>query len=535
MLRTLVFPCWFVLLSVLLYKRAQPQTPRILWTPTPSIQPQIQIPPVVDAFQSSHRWGGVDYCVHIENLTLPALPRVRLDRGSTLCPGIDAVGSVYFRGPAVLEDTLFVGGQNINHLVAQIRALNNPSCGPCFRGIRLFPDCKCMCQPGFTGTHCNVTSTPPPLSPSTNQKSQRPCTTKYINNTACPTRVNWGRDEDYICGGGYEYGSTTAISISHLDCNGTIDCHQIWMNEAAICCAPGITCSKPSCETHACCVVRNTKPSCLDGGCAWCDGYCALQADALHCTLPYTLSTLEGDWRTTVSECATDNGLNTVCDEATRQQYLDIYSVEQPLTHLGLLRARAKVNEQQWPRLAVPDSFDPGVARWLARAGNYPLDNSCRAYLGRSHVSVAGSLAVWSCRPEAIYLVNMVVWNAHGECLDWSPSPLWWQTAVQLLGGDLQNFTAMVWRHRGQCEPVTSLALQSDPLGYVYPGLANGTSYLSAAGVPIPLIPDQCDLCNTLGNCTVKDRLCLKVYWHALPWQECCGCLWKHTDYRLAC
>lgn len=535
-LKMKVFYGLFAIVLIALMARKQYFTPTIKWVSLPlTVEGESQ--KLVDSHAGVIVTPSIEYSLRVDGLALPIDPLL-LDGGSRLYPAIDAFGSVYFRTTVVVEKSLIIGGIHIQTIVENIRAMNIPTCAPCHVGIRRYPECECTCQPGYTGVHCNISIVAPMEPPVTPSDVYIPeCATTTINNSACPSRLNWGHDSDYVCGGGYEFGATKTVALSYMKCE-TQGCYEHWLRESPVCCAPGVRCARPRCDSLECCKMKITKYACLDVGCSWCSDFCAHEAP--HCETPFAIPNIEGEWNTVILNCPSDD-VSTICDLATRTEYLDLYS-KYPTLYSDYLTIRDVVNSKEWPRLAVSSSYNPGVAHWLTTTGS--ASSTCRTYLGR----LKNGLAVWSCTPQAIYIRDSVIWNTFDECLDWSSDPLWWQTAVQQLGTFVNSndggtneinlnittlFDGMLWRPRMTC-PEFNLTLAIADNSVVTPdGLKE--NYLAPVGTHIPIIPDVCSSCKSLGNCSVVDVKCIQNRYSLDPWDVCCGCLWKHTTFRASC
>jgi hypothetical protein len=327
------------------------------------------------------------------------------------------------------------------------------------------------------------------------------CASPIIDPVACPVRVNWGIDllpnssilQTGICGGGYT-ANPTSLMISALECDpdDMVACQEQWDAEAPFCCAPGARCTGARCdaEDSACCALLSIdRVACMQSGCAWCsDTVCAATGLAdldVDCEVMVT-TTITGNWHTWDYSCAVDDPGNTICDTASRDTYLSIYSDEcggsDPFDGIYILdntttecltNARAQINMAVWPHLQPYGTILSGPVQLFA----HTWTKTCTLVLDQATrgVDVLTTLAVWRCATaqfkSRILLVPTMISPPTSELAGGTPvyimsqdstggiyclldGPLNTTTAAQAIG-DMQQSTAALFMRVSTVAPAS--------------------------------------------------------------------------------
>lgn len=214
------------------------------------------------------------------------------------------------------------------------------------------------------------------------------CATETIDNSKCTERTSWGIDGCYqmpntnlwscVCGGGYMWETANSIQVSEMICE-TQECRDTFTNYSHICCAPGINCYESQCSADdvACCVeFSNTEVGCISAGCSFCN-ITSNGVSVTTCAAPDFISDssyannectalspyfTQGNWKTWQYDCG-DFNADDVCDRATRDTYLGIYTstCDTNFNTTCLSDARIAVNAAPWPRLTTSLGYREAV------------------------------------------------------------------------------------------------------------------------------------------------------------------------------
>lgn len=225
----------------------------------------------------------------------------------------------------------------------------DPECqGECVHGV-------CVCPPFVVGDNCHHNCTPSGI-------REGECFFD-VPNTGYDTCGRYGSVVVCYCGGGYEYSSSSDLSVKAAMC---VNCDVTDIDMAA-CCAPGVRCdSIESCTTAECCSRYTGASGCSSAGCFWCneEAFCAA-GNTRDCNNTQSVSGPRVSWITEVIRCS--EAFQEECAAEIRQAYLDIYS--QFLTSgkytNARKRARDYINSVEWEMQQIDNNPDIGKTFFL--------------------------------------------------------------------------------------------------------------------------------------------------------------------------
>lgn len=387
--------------------------------------------------------------------------------GMTTVGSIKVEGDTLFEGcPHLkLSDGTWM---DLCFFVETMRSLPGEVCGTCIHGIATFPNCTCNCAPGWSGSICNVSSCgegqgtwhpenasctcPLPLDPATFCETVLPsepepspppsqqnshgyystelqkwvctdpgwlgpgcnssCAVPNMSLSAqCSSRANYGLDTNleselnwFVCGGGFTLNRDDVTAISALQCSAGENCTATFLAESAICCAPGMTCARPSCmpDDALCCALRAPDTCLHGGGCKLCDSnrcVAALITASGTCEQADLFPMIRGDWYTFYFNYSYEASIYE------RQRYLDLYRpclLRPSYWNISCLTtARTAVNRASWPALAGQKAFSSSRLHAISY-----VNNSIAYYLTVDATSAGplGVSAYWRPVPNATLL-----------------------------------------------------------------------------------------------------------------------------------
>lgn len=439
--------------------------------------------------------------------------------------------------------------------VNQQAQCSGPDNGVCIDG-------ECYCGRGLVGKTCSYM-----------------CAGPDISELVCPGRHNWGWDwhgvleqqDVFVCGMGYSFNDPNLVHIASMTCGGALPdgltCQQLWEQESRVCCAPDARCHNlrhAFCDRDdsECCSLFATEGVCHSAGCLWTSGVCVDVGSSDNPNNP-DIELVRGQWVIFTFDCTEENSFS-ICDRATRTQYLQIYMDEcgtRPFSESCLASARTRVNEAAWPRLSTSYVYSTNFPYRLA---GVHARSDCTAYLGIStnHRNRDGALAEWSCTGTSLYLEDsqkgyqIIALQPEGRYCLVAENRDTTQVATdlfQLQEQDTPN-PLVYWRQLRQSPSIyldanyycstfslavgqPSVLAAIDKTHLVTYATAGVLPIVAKAHTDIPLTPaaSTCGPCTTIDGCSADDTLCLQEMYSTIDWPTCCGCLWGYTRYRGSC
>lgn len=121
------------------------------------------VPEPINNARDPRVFAGLDYSVQLPNLVVNRTNKYELDKGSTLYPALDLIGSMRIRGATVAECPFYVRMDDgsffdLCFFASIAKNIAGVVCGDCVHGVTTLPNCTCECEPHWELDECNVST-----------------------------------------------------------------------------------------------------------------------------------------------------------------------------------------------------------------------------------------------------------------------------------------------------------------------------------------------------------------------------------------